>query len=210
MNVDKLVHWGHNTLSYLDYEKSKDAKEFEKSTLHQKLGWIYGFREKLKDWKILVDIVETAGNYINFVGLFKNIHEDLEDELSHFTTNESFGHICKELVLFVKEQEENIADDGRYLGSSEIIESIIGKYKGLQRDQVKGGFTGMLLALAASVSDFSMDTVQKAIGTVSTKNVWQWVKDKVGKSVYSKRKAIHEIIKKMEQNPDENKCSNQA
>jgi hypothetical protein len=36
------------------------------------------------------------------------------------------------------------------------------------------------------------------------------VKDKVGKSVYSKRKAIHEIIKKMEQNPDENKCSNQA
>jgi hypothetical protein len=54
----------------------------------------------------------------------------------------------------------------------------------------------MLLGLAASVSDFSMDTVQKAIGTVSTKNVWQWVKDKVGKSVYSKRKAIYEIIKK--------------
>jgi hypothetical protein len=85
MNVDKLVNWGHNTLSYLDYEKSKDAKEFDKSTLYEKLGWIYGFRDKLKDWKILVDIVETANNYINFVGLFKNVHKDLEDELSEFT-----------------------------------------------------------------------------------------------------------------------------
>lgn len=166
-------------LSYLDYEKSKDAKEFEKSMLYKKLGWIYEFSEKLKDWKILVDIVETGSNYINFVGLFKNTHKDLEDELSEFTANESFGHISKELVLFVKKQEQNLSDDSRYLGSSEIIESVIGKYKGLQRDQVKGGFTGMLLGLAASVSDFSMDTVQKAISTVSTKKVWHWVKDKV-------------------------------
>lgn len=210
MNVDKLVHWGHNTLCYLDYEKSRDAQKFEKSTLYQKLGWIYGFRDKLKDWKILVDMVETANNYVNFVGLFKNIHKDLEGELSEYTANESFGHISKELVLFVKKQEENIVDDSRHLGSSEIIESIIGKYKGLQRDQVKGGFTGMLLGLAASVSDFSMDTVHKAISTVSTKTVWNWVKDNVGKSVYSKRKAIHEIIKKMEQNSDEYRCPIQA
>jgi hypothetical protein len=210
MNVDKLIDWGNNTLSYLDHEKSKEPKEFEKSTLYQKLGWIYGFRDKLKDWKILVEMIETANNYINFVGLFKNTHQDLEAELSGFAANESFGHIPLELVLFVKEQEQNIADGDRFLGSSEIIESVIGKYKGVQRDQVKGGFTGMLLGLAASVSDLSMDTVQKAITFVSTNKVCQWVKDNVGKSVYSKRKEIHKIIKNMEQNRDDNRCPCQA
>jgi len=210
MNVDTWVNWGYNTLCYLDHAKSKDPEQFEKSSLCKKLGWLYGFRDKLKDWKILVEIVGTANNYINFVGLFQNIHKDLEDELSEFTANESFGHIPRELVLFVKEQEQNIADGDRFLGSSEIIESIIGKYKGLQRDQVKGGFTGMLLGLAASVSDFSMDTVQKAITFVSTKKVWQWVKDNVGKSVYSKRIEIHKSIKSMEQNWDENRYPCQA
>lgn len=210
MNVDKLINWGHNTLCYLDHEKSKEPKEFEKSTLYKHLGWLSGFGDKLKDWKILVEMIETANNYINFVGLFKNIHEDLEAELSEFAANESFGHIRRELVVFVKEQEQNIADGDRFLGSSEIIESIIGKYKGLQRDQVKGGFTGMLLGLAASVSDFSMDTVQKAITFVSTRKVWRWLKDNVGKSVHSKRKEIHKIIKNMEQNRDDNRCPSQA
>ena len=210
MNVDKLVEWGHSMLSYLDHEKSKKPKEFEKSTLNKKLGWIYGFRNKLKDWKILVEMIETANNYINFVGLFNNIHQDLEAELSHFTAHELFGHIPRQLVLFVKEQEENIAGGDRLLGSSEIIESVIGKYKGLQRDQVKGGFTGMLLGLAASVSDFSIDTVQKALTVVSTKNVWYWIKNNIGKSVYSKRKEIHMIVKNMEQNRDDIRCPSQV
>ncbi len=204
MNVDKLVDWGHTTLLYLDHEKAQHlgdekTKEFESSKLFQKSGWLYKFRDALADWKNLVDTVKSADNYINFMGLSKDIDVYLKAELSGFTENEAFGHIPDELVLFAKQQQEKIGDDDRLLGSSEIIESVIGKYKGLQHDQVKGGFTGMLLGLAASVSELTLDTVEKACASISTQNVWDWVKNNIGKSVFSERKEIQKIAKEQEQ-----------
>lgn len=208
MNVDKLVDWGNNTLLYLEHEKSNQPNEFEKSALYQKIGWLYGFSEKLKDWKSLVAMIEASNNYINFVGLYKDTHKDFATELSpEFASGEPYGHIGRELICFVKEQEQNIAVEDRLLGSSELIESVIGKYKSLQHDQVKGGFTAMLLSLAASVSDFSMDTIQKAISSVSTQKVWDWLKNNIGKSIYSEKKEILKIVKNMEQNRDENSCA---
>ena len=56
--------------------------------------------------------------------------------------------------------------DERLLGSSEIIESVFGKLKNLEQDQVKSGFTAMLLSLAAVVSTTSRDIIQKALETV--------------------------------------------
>ncbi len=206
MNVDKLVYWGHKTLSYLDHEKTNMPEKFGKDNVYQKLEWLYEFRGNLNDWKNLVDIIKTADKFTNFMGLYKGFHLDLQEELSELPTNDEFMHIQKELVIFAKEQQDKIGDDDRLLGSSEIIESVIGKYKGLQHDQVKGGFTGMLLGLAASVSELTLDTVQKAIATIPTKKVWDWIKKNIGKTMYSERKEINRIAKKQEQNSDEILC----
>ena len=65
----------------------------------------------------------------------------------HFPTSLRFTHIKEELVEFERERQEEVGEDETLLGSSEIIESVIGKYKRLQNDQVKGGFTGMILGL---------------------------------------------------------------
>lgn len=209
MNVDKLVDWGSGKLLYLDLEKEKDPKNFEQSVLYRKLGWLYEFRRNIKEWKVLVAMVKTANEYVNFMGLENGVHEGLNEELLGIEGAESFSRVSDELVSFVKEHEEKTKGRGRLLGSSEIIESVIGKYKALHGDQVKGGFTGMLLGLAASVSDFSMETVEKAIACVSTKKLWNWISDNVGKSVFSKRKEINKIVKEQEQKWDEfsGRCS---
>ena len=96
-------------------------------------------------------------------------------------------------------QQEKVREDETLLGSSEIIESVIGKYKRLQNDQVKGGFTGMILGLAAAVSDFDMDTIGAAITSTPTKKVWKWVKNNVGNSVYSQRKKFRKLVRSKEQ-----------
>ena len=62
----------------------------------------------------------------------------------------------------------------------------------------------MILGLAASVSDLSMDTVKKAINSTSTKKVWCWIKENVGKSVHARRKNFHKIVKEEEQKLAEN------
>lgn len=200
MNLERLVKWGLTTLSYLD---RKDANESENKKFEEKFGWIYSFREHMKDWQTLVELIKTANKYINFVGIYKNFDMDLEEVLSECALAERYWHIREEILVFAEEQQQNVAFDDRLLGSSEIIESVIGKYKSLQNDQVKGGLTGMLLGLAVSVSELTLETVQKAMASVSTKKMWNWIKENVGRTVYSKRKDAYEIVKKQEQKQDE-------
>jgi hypothetical protein len=205
MNVKELVGWGIDALYHLKLEKKSEA--FESGDMYKKFEWLYDFDDHLNNWKSLIEIIETAHDFVNFMGLYKGLDVDLEAELSELPENDKFAHISDELVLFARQQQDRIEDEDRLLGSSEIIESVIGKYKKLQNDQVKGGFTGMVLGLAATVSDFSMDTVKKAIATTPTKKVWNWVKKNIGKSVYSQRKEFHKIAREREQNQEDYLCT---
>ncbi len=204
MNADKLVNWGIKIVLRLDIEKRELGNQFENCKMYEKFGWICEYRNKLHSWKSLVDIVKTATSHVNVAGIYEGLDADLREQFNELHKDAEFYHIEDELIEFCRQQQKKLKCDNRLLGSSEIIESVIGKYKGLQDDQVKGGFTGMILGLAASVSDLSMDTVKKAINSTSTKKVWSWIKENVGKSVHARRKEFHKIVKQEEQKLAEN------
>jgi hypothetical protein len=208
MNAGELVRWGADVVCRLDVEKAKKGKEdFEETDMYAKFGWIFEFRDDLSDWKSLVEIVEGANAFVGFVGLYRGMHEDLEDWLSELPESLRFGYVKDELAEFARKEQKKVGEDETLLGSSEIIESVIGKYKRLQNDQVKGGFTGTILGLAAAVSDFGMDTISAAIASTPTKKVWKWVSEKIGSSVYSQRKEFRKIARSQEQNTAENLCA---
>ncbi len=204
MNAGELVRWGSDVVCGLDLEKAEKGEDFEETEMYAKFGWICEFREDLKDWRSLVEIVEGANAFVDFVGLYRGVHEDLDDYLSELPASLRFPHIKEELAEFERKRQEGVGEDETLLGSSEIIESVIGKYKRLHNDQVKGGFTGMILGLAAAVSDFDMDTIGAAIASTPTKKVWKWVKDNVGNSVYSQRKKFRKLVRSKEQKSAEN------
>ena len=87
----------------------------------------------------------------------------------------------------------------RLLGSSEIIDSVLGKLKRLEQNQAKSGFTGLVLSVAAVVSETTQEVVQKAMETVPTKKVFEWIRTHLGQSVQSKRKIAFSSIKNTEQ-----------
>jgi len=75
----------------------------------------------------------------------------------------------------------------RLPGSSEVLESAFGKFKQIEGNQCKGGFTGLLLALPAIFGGFTVDTVRKALEFARTQDVIQWIRDWLGQSHQSKR-----------------------
>lgn len=76
------------------------------------------------------------------------------------------------------------------LGSSEVIESVFGKLKRLEKDQAKNGFTSMVLSIAAMVSSTTKEIIEKAMETVPTKKISEWCSEHIGQSVQSKKKSI--------------------
>jgi hypothetical protein len=99
----------------------------------------------------------------------------------------------------VKNESLKAKPEEHLLGSSEIIESVFGKLKGLEQDQAKSGFTGLVLSVAAVVSETTREVVQKAMETVPTKKVLEWTRLHLGQSVQAKRKIAFSNTKNTEQ-----------
>ena len=206
LNVDTLVNWGQNTLAYLDSLQLEGNSEYELKQIHEKLGWLNEYRDHLEQWQELIDVVKSVEDYIKFVGIYPNCHINLSEQLDVNLTTRRANRVRKELVCFVAQLSLDARDGETLLGSSEIIESVIGKLKSLEQDQSRSGFTGMLLSLPAMLSKTTQDVIQKALESVPTKKVFRWVKENIGQSVQSKKKEVLSIVKKSEQKWDQNQA----
>lgn len=203
LNVDTLVNWGQTTLTYLDSLQVENNSGYDLNHIDDKLGWLYEYREDLVQWQELVGVVKGVEDYIKFVGLYSGCHIDLLKQLDMDITTPRANKVRNELVSFVKQLSLDAKDGERLLGSSEIIESVIGKLKSLEQDQSRSGFTAMLLSLPAMLSKTTQDVVQKALASVPTKKVFQWMRENIGQSVQSKKKEVLSTVKKAEQKWDQ-------
>jgi hypothetical protein len=200
MNVDVLIHWGRDTLAFLDGAEKNTM--FEAEQVEEKLGWITRFRRPLEEWEALLQVVVTTESYVRQRGLYQNIHLELEQRLQPLARTKQAQRVCTELTAFVAQEAAKAHPDERLLGSSEIIESVLGKMKRLEQDQSKSGFTGLLLALCAMVATTTTDVIHQALETVPTNTIVTWCRNSLGLSVQAKRRrtfASHKTEQKRNQ-----------
>ena len=203
MNVDKLVKWAMETLCFLDQQHHPATPLFDSQQIEAKLSWLAQFREQLLEWQEMMQIVKLAEEFIKFVGIYRDCHIDLMQVEGFDAHRKRTKRLREELLDFIAQQSQQAKPDERLLGSSEVIESVIGKLKNMESDQNKSGFTGLLLSLAAIVSKTTEDVIQKALESVPTKRVRELFKQNIGKSLQSSRKEVFSSLKKTEQNWDE-------
>jgi hypothetical protein len=203
MNVDRLIRWGRNVLAFLDTRNGEKSELYDPEMLHLKLGWITGFREPLNEWGELLGIITTTENFVRNQGLYRGASRDLKKILTSPAHTKRTRQVQKELIGFVAEESFKAKPNERLLGSSEVIESVFGKLKRLEKDQAKNGFTGMLLSIAATVSSTTREIIQEAMETVPTKKVLEWCRKNIGQSIQSKRKKAFVFPKNEEQKWDQ-------
>jgi hypothetical protein len=188
MNVDSLIQWGENMLTFFDQQQTNASSEFDPEQLEKKLGWITRFREQLEVWKELIQIITTTEGFVRTQGLYHDSYLELRELLALFAHTERTKKACAQLLAFVAEESLKAKPNERLLGSSEVIESIFGKLKRMEQDQAKNGFTGLLLSISAMISTTTGEVVQKAMETVPTEKVLAWCKENIGQSVQAKRR----------------------
>ncbi len=188
MNISKLVKWGGRMLTIAENPALQSDLKYDPKQVALKLGRISEYREPLKVWQELVRVVETTEAYVRKQGISLDCHKELEELPGLEVHSEKALNVKKQLIDFVQNESLKAKPDERLLGSSEVIESVFGKLKFLERDQAKSGVTGLLLSVGAFVSETSDQVVQKAMEAVRTCDVSKWCKKMIGKTVQSKRK----------------------
>lgn len=196
MNVDKLVRWGQDLLNYLD--RGIGSGDHDLTGMDEKLGWLREYRDQMISWNNLVNVVDSAVEFVRSVGIYRHCSVDLETAIEECVNDERANRVRDELISFVEQQSLNAREGEVLLGSSEVIESAIGKFKTLEQDQAKSGFTSMLLSFAAFLSKTTQDVIQMALQVVPTKKVLEWFKENIGQSVQAQRKQFLKVARATE------------
>lgn len=187
MNLDELVTWGDRALRYLDEPRPLEGWPLDRALLEDKLGWLRDYREALAEWKSVMEVIATACHYVRHRGYGAGAAAELQPQLAERATAPMSQRLANRLVAFVAQQSAAAQADERLPGSSECLESLIGKGKRLEGQQSRSGFTKMILGMAAAVVEPSHEYLLRALAAVKTKNVLSWCHEHLGVSVQAKR-----------------------
>jgi hypothetical protein len=183
MNLDTLVQWGRRVLAYLDDPCDFPGEKVDHKKLRQKLGWLREYRQPLAAWAELLEVAARTETYVRREGYHVRAAEELETELLPVARAPASLRLKAGLLTFLTEQAKDLPPGQHLLGSSEVLESLLGKYKRIQGTHSKGGMTGSLLNIGAAVLEKTTTTIQTAMTTVPVGAVGQWVRDKLGLTI---------------------------
>jgi hypothetical protein len=202
MNVGALVGWGGRMVQYLD-EDGSQQQEWDRQQVEEAVGWVRQYRPEIEQWRQWVEVGTITEQFVKTYGLAAGGVQQLQHRLADAGTLPRTRQLCAEFLQFVREEEAKANAGERLVGSSEVIESIFGKWKRLEGDQARSGLTGLVLALGALVAPTTTEVIKQALTTVPTKTVLTWWREKLGKTVQATRRALFTSLRKAEQKPDQ-------
>jgi hypothetical protein len=188
MNLGPLLVWATHVLAVLRHPPAEVTKRVTPERLAEKLGWVAGFAAEVAEWSRWQRVVDCAVGFVGRQGLSLGCADELGAELSRLDEGPGEARrLAEELERFVREQEASAGPGERLPGSTEVLESCLGRFKHLEKQQSRGGFTGLVLALGAMLCDPTADTVGQALQHSHTKDVSNWCKEHLGTTVFAQR-----------------------
>ena len=188
MNIGEMIRWGQMMIDLLRGFAGTLPEGVDRSMLRQKYGWVESYAESLKEW-LEIDILREQSLQVVRVSGYSNTTVDLiRSGQRGYTNHESSRKMATALLNLAREQCRQIPDGMSYPGSSEVIESLIGKYKQSQGQHSRGGFTKMLLTIGASVVEVTESVVVESLTAVRELDVRKWTKDALGTTLSSMRR----------------------
>lgn len=197
-NLEPLVRWGLQVLAYGRRERRPDPK-FE--TL---FGWLRDFEAPLQEARQMVRLIKAVCAIIKANGLNAAQVKRCDQRIEELGQSERTRKLGEQIREFLQAQVAQVKPGETLLGSSDVIESVFGKYKAvLERSPLKG-LTATVLMVAALTSDRRPELIRAALKTVDTAAVGAWFAANGEPSLLAKRRAalggnkeqkMHELIK---------------
>lgn len=188
MNLGPLIGWSARMLRLVDTPASQRPKDIDLSRLDEKFGWIRGFRKALVGWNELQTIIDQALEYARVEGYHPRAACELRKILLSLARTPGGKRLATTLIEFVEDQSHDLSRGTSLPASSEVLESLIGKGKRLQGQHSRGGFTKMVLGMAASVVQVTQDRVRDALQTVRNVDLHAWCQQNLGPSLTAQRR----------------------
>jgi hypothetical protein len=181
MNYQPLVSWG---LKVIQHPRPvwADPQEFNRL-----FGWLRDYEEELGDCWMMMHLVQETGQIIKESGINSESLAHCRQILKERACGARVRRFAAGIGDYLHEVESKLRPGERLLGSSDVIESIFGKYKLLVERSPQKAITRLILAVGAVISQRTPELVKQALEAVPLKAVEDWFKKYIGESARSLR-----------------------
>ncbi len=193
LNIEPFVKWAENALLQAEEEMDKEAKDKYKL----KIKWVNDFQEDIKIWREMIDMLKVMMCEIKKNGLSKKVAKTIIDKIESINfEHQNSKKMSAEITKYLNDETKNL--NGTYLGCSDIIESIFGRYKNFSAKTPMKEVGKALLVIPIFTSDMATNDIKLAMETITEKEVKIWFKKNIGESLVSKRKIFCNLSKTKE------------
>lgn len=181
-NAFHLIQWGVNALNYLRDENSLSSEE------RGKIVWLEGYQFVFPIYFSFMNICKEALALVHEKGYYKGLADEFSIRTQFMCReNQRLTVFQKKVKNILELEEQKVPEGEHYLGTSEIIESLFGKFKYMEGPHSYSGITSMVLGIPALLGTLNETVIENALSTVQVDDVILWLKENLGPTYRSKR-----------------------
>lgn len=195
-NVERLVEWANQLLkSPLDviFQLIPDHNPEEISQrLKEKFTWLAYYEEPLKKWRKMVFLTRSLEKQVKIDGFHQQSVEDFESQISSVSLSSELLEFKEKILQYLHQQINRLKTDTEpsFLATTDILESLFGKYKEFSARCPLKELRQMLLTIPLSTMNLTSDIIQKALETIGGNALEKWLNETFNPSMLSKRKTL--------------------
>jgi hypothetical protein len=185
----------------IDREKICQAASLGRRKFYEKLGWLLSHKTDIQTYSEMLALIGSAQTHIKNQGLHhKSLSEWLESLVQNSSLSVATPEVSQRVQGIQKRIEEYLADEVQknpteliLLGTSDVIESLFGKYKIFAQRRPIKELGASILLIPLSTIEITIDLVKEAMESISCTDVVAWTKSIFGSSMLSRRRNLNSI-----------------
>ncbi len=188
MNLAPTLQWAENVLAVLRQPPTVVNEQVSTERLEEKLGWLKEFEADVAEWAEWQQVVNVTVEFVNRQGIYRGVARQLRTELRPHREYSSSRSLAGELLAFAVKQARRARPGERFPGSTEVLESCFGRFKQIEKQQARGGFTSLVLGFGALLAETTTQAIENAMRQSPTKAVIAWCTEHLGTTLFSRRR----------------------
>lgn len=193
MDIGHLIYWPDRVHKSKANGRLRDISE---DRYQDYFGWIDGYMISLREWGYMEGIVDLIKGSVRIYGLSLDVYLYLKMFLEEAAIE---GDRLQKFVLKVLNsvwEEVDKLDEGQTLiGSTEVLESVFGKYKAI--NEAIHGVTASILGILTFVGKEKTESdITETMESCSVKKAVKFVREKFGQTICSMRRSFFPAVKR--------------
>ncbi|MGK7930898.1 MAG: hypothetical protein AB4041_05630 [Microcystaceae cyanobacterium] len=197
-NVERLVEWANKLLnSPLDtlFSLIPDHNpEGISQRLKEKFLWLAYYEQPLKKWKTMVFLTRTLEKQVKIEGWHQQSVNNFENPISSVIIPSQLLDFKEKILQYLHHQINYLKTDTdteqSFLATTDILESLFGKYKEFSARCPLKELRQMLLTIPLSTMNLTPDIIHKALTTIGVDDLEKWLNETFNPSMLSKRNTL--------------------